>query len=305
VSAGAAPAGGAVGVGEFTGENTAGGTIVRSCRERVGRRPGDRGPPRRRGVALEGHAKSLEELREKKLELLSRSPGPVQASELDRLLDKIEKLTRDVDERRPVSILLLEEGTGEVVPRISRGGRLDARPPVDRAQSGRGPRRPSCRTHRGRRAVQGKSILIQSVRSAMCTPSSERTRSVGILRGNLTRRTPSRTTDLKFLIARLARPRGDRELAALGADAARSTGGSKLPALASRPTSRKVIAQQQDAGRLPMKSDRRDFFSDIRASSPMSETMSPDNIATLLHGVLHRDGGGRVRHGGHARQVHG
>jgi len=44
-----------------------------------------------------------------------------------------------------------------------------------------------------------------------------------------------------------------------------------------------VIAQQQDAGRLP--SEKRPvvlFFSDIRGFTPMSETMSPDAIATLL-----------------------
>src|SRR5207237_2960380 len=49
------------------------------------------------------------------------------------------------------------------------------------------------------------------------------------------------------------------------------------------PNIAQVIAQQQDAGRLP--SEKRPvviFFSDIRGFTPMSETMSPDNIATLL-----------------------
>src|SRR3989475_7753165 len=49
------------------------------------------------------------------------------------------------------------------------------------------------------------------------------------------------------------------------------------------PNIAQVIAQQQDAGRLP--SEKRPvvlFFSDIRGFTPMSETMSPDAIATLL-----------------------
>src|SRR5204863_9292811 len=49
------------------------------------------------------------------------------------------------------------------------------------------------------------------------------------------------------------------------------------------PNIAQVIAQQQDAGRLP--SEKRPvviFFSDIRGFTPMSETMSPDNIASLL-----------------------
>jgi adenylate cyclase len=49
------------------------------------------------------------------------------------------------------------------------------------------------------------------------------------------------------------------------------------------PNIAQVIAQQQDAGRLP--SEKRPvvvFFSDIRGFTPMSETMSPDEIARLL-----------------------
>src|SRR3989449_240617 len=49
------------------------------------------------------------------------------------------------------------------------------------------------------------------------------------------------------------------------------------------PNIAQVIAQQQDAGRLP--SEKRPvviFFSDIRGFTPMSEMMSPEGIATLL-----------------------
>src|SRR5204863_8544691 len=49
------------------------------------------------------------------------------------------------------------------------------------------------------------------------------------------------------------------------------------------PNIAQVIAQQQHAGRLP--SEKRPvviFFSDISGFQPMSVTMSPDDIATLL-----------------------
>src|SRR5205807_6752260 len=48
------------------------------------------------------------------------------------------------------------------------------------------------------------------------------------------------------------------------------------------PNIAQVIAQQQDAGRLP--SEKRPvgiFFSDIRGFTPMSVTMSPDGLDTL------------------------
>jgi len=73
-------------------------------------------------VALKVAAKSLEELREKKLELLLEiSKELSKQQDLDLLLDKVVEFTFQVMNVDRVSILLLEAATGELVPRISRG----------------------------------------------------------------------------------------------------------------------------------------------------------------------------------------
>src|SRR5256886_9511387 len=64
---------------------------------------------------------------------------------------------------------------------------------------------------------------------------------------------------------------------------ARFSLGSRPASCYYSPNIAQVSAQQQDAGRLP--SEKRAvviFFSDIRGFTPMSETMSPEGIATLL-----------------------
>jgi len=138
---------------------------------------------------------------------------------------------------------------------------------------------------------KGKSILIQSVRSAMCTPLMGTVQTVlGILYvDNLTATHSFSDDDLKFLIAfgSLAAVAIEK-LAALRADAARGVGALELPALLLANIAQ-VIAQQQDAGRLP--SEKRPvvlFFSDIRGFTPMSETMSPDAIAKLSRSISPR-----------------
>src|SRR5207244_11809522 len=70
---------------------------------------------------LKVSAQALEELREKKLELLLEiSKELSKQQELDRLLDKVVEFTFQVMNVDRVSILLLEETSGELVPRISR-----------------------------------------------------------------------------------------------------------------------------------------------------------------------------------------
>src|SRR2546425_242369 len=188
------------------------------------------------------------------------------------------------------TILLLEEGSGELVPRISKGRT---------AQAGAAKHVPQSIA---RKAVEervailsdnaaaderfkGKSILIQSVRSAMCTPLMGTDQQVlGILYvDNLTATHSFADEDLEFLIA-------FGSLAAVGIENSRRSERLRREALVLSnfqryfsPNIAQVIAQQQDAGRLP--SEKRPvviFFSDIRGFTPMSETMSPDNIATLL-----------------------
>ncbi len=236
-------------------------------------------------------AKSLEELREKKLELLLEiSKELSKQQELDRLLDKIVEFTFQVMNVDRVSILLLEEATNELVPRISRGRTAQS------SASKHVPRSIARRVVEDRVAIlsdntaaderfKGKSILIQSVRSAMCTPLMGTDQKVlGILYvDNLTATHSFSDDDLKFLIA-------FGSLAAVAIENSQRSERLRREALVLSnfqryfsPNIAQVIAQQQDAGRLP--SEKRPvviFFSDIRGFTPMSETMSPDDIATLL-----------------------
>src|SRR2546428_3242187 len=123
---------------EFTGAKPAGGTIVRQLPVSVsGGVPAIVTATPSGASHLKVSAKSLEELREKKLELLLEiSKDLSKQQELDRLLDKIEKLTRDVMNVDPVSILLLEDGAGELGPRISKGGSASTRVPQSIARKG-------------------------------------------------------------------------------------------------------------------------------------------------------------------------
>src|SRR5213594_2968805 len=273
---------------EFTGAKPAGGTIVRQLPVSVsGGVPAIVTAAPSGASHLKVSAKSLEELREKKLELLLEiSKDLSKQQELDRLLDKIEKLTRDVMNVDRVSILLLEEGTGELVPRISKGGAASTRVPQSIARKVVEDRVAilSDNTAADER-FKGKSILIQNVRSAMCTPLIGTDQKVlGILYvDNLTATHSFSDDDLKFLIA-------FGSLAAVAIENSQRSEQMRREALVLSnfqryfsPNIAQVIAQQQDAGRLT--SEKRPvviFFSDIRGFTPMSETMSPDNIATLL-----------------------
>src|SRR5436309_1315438 len=276
------------GSAEFTGAKPAGGTIVRQLPVSVsGGVPAIVTAAPSGASHLKVTAKSLEELREKKLELLLEISKDLSTQqELDRLLDKIEKLTRDVMNVDRVSILLLEEGTGELVPRISKGGAASTRVPSSIARKVVEDRVAilSDNTAADER-FKGKSILIQSVRSAMCTPLMGTDQKVlGILYvDNLTATHSFSDDDLKFLIA-------FGSLAAVAIENSQRSEQMRREALVLSnfqryfsPNIAQVIAQQQDAGRLP--SEKRPvvlFFSDIRGFTPMSETMSPDAIATLL-----------------------
>jgi len=236
-------------------------------------------------------ARSLEELREKKLELLLEiSKELSKQQELDRLLDKVVEFTFQVMNVDRVSILLLEEPSGELVPRISKGRTAQS------SASKHVPQSIARRVVDDRVAIlsdntaaderfKGKSILIQSVRSAMCTPLIGTDQKVlGILYvDNLTATHSFSDDDLKFLIA-------FGSLAAVAIENSQRSERLRREALVLSnfqryfsPNIAQVIAQQQDAGRLP--SEKRPvvlFFSDIRGFTPMSETMSPDAIATLL-----------------------
>jgi len=240
---------------------------------------------------LKVQGQSQEERREKKLSLLLEvSKELSKQQELDRLLDKVVDFTFQIMNVDRVSILLLDGKSDELIPRISKSRTGDASAARHVPQS------------IARKAVEervailsdnaaaderfkGKSILIQSVRSAMCTPLMGSDQKVlGILYvDNLTATHSFADEDLEFLIA-------FGGLTAVAIENSQLSERIRREALVRSnferyfsPNIAQVIAQQQDAGRLP--SEKRPvvvFFSDIRGFTPMSETMSPDEIAKLL-----------------------
>ena len=240
---------------------------------------------------LKVKAQTQEERREKKLSLLLEvSKELSKQQELDRLLDKVVDFTFQIMNVDRVSIPLLDGKSNELVPRISKSRTGDASAAKHVPQS------------IARKAVEervailsdnaaaderfkGKSILIQSVRSAMCTPLMGSDQKVlGILYvDNLTATHSFADEDLEFLIA-------FGGLTAVAIENSQLSDRIRREALVRSnferyfsPNIAQVIAQQQDAGRLP--SEKRPvvvFFSDIRGFTPMSETMSPDEIAKLL-----------------------
>jgi len=276
---------------EFTGAKAAGGTIVRQLPVSVsGGVPAIVTAAPSGASHLKVTAKSLEELREKKLELLLEiSKELSKQQQLDRLLDKVVEFTFQVMNVDRVSILLLEE-SGELVPRISKGRTAQS------SASKHVPQSIARRVVDDRVAIlsdntaaderfKGKSILIQSVRSAMCTPLMGTDQKVlGILYvDNLTATHSFSDDDLKFLIA-------FGSLAAVALENSQRSERLRREALVLSnfqryfsPNIAQVIAQQQDAGRLP--SEKRPvviFFSDIRGFTPLSESLGPDEIARLL-----------------------
>ncbi|MGE5802827.1 MAG: adenylate/guanylate cyclase domain-containing protein [Gemmatimonadota bacterium] len=240
---------------------------------------------------LKVKADNQEERRAKKLSLLLEvSKELSKQQELDRLLDKVVDFTFQIMNVDRVSILLLDGISNELIPRISKSRTGDASAAKHVPQS------------IARKAVEervailsdnaaaderfkGKSILIQSVRSAMCTPlMGSDSKVLGILYvDNLTATHSFADEDLEFIIA-------FGGLTAVAIENSQLSERIRSEALVRSnferyfsPNIAQVIAQQREAGRLP--SEKRPvvvFFSDIRGFTPMSEMMSPDEIARLL-----------------------
>jgi adenylate cyclase len=246
-------------------------------------------PPGASHVKVSGQSQA--ERQEKKYSLLIEIGKELsKEQELDRLLDKVVNVTFDVMAVDRVSILLHDERTGELVPRVSRSRMGDA------SAARHVPQSIARKVVQDRVAIlsdntaaddrfKGKSILIQSVRSAMCTPlmGSEQ-KVLGIMYvDNQTAIHSFSDEDLDFLIA----------FAGLTAVAIEnSQRGEKLQrdalVLANfqryfAPSLIEQITQQE--GAIALGGTKRPvviFFSDIRGFTTMSETMSPDAIATLL-----------------------
>ncbi len=236
-------------------------------------------------------AQSAEERREKKLSLLLEiSKELSKQQELDRLLDKVVDFTFQIMNVDRVSILLLEGASNELVPRVSKsrtsGSGAAKHVPQSIARKAVEERVAILSDNAAAdERFKGKSILIQSVRSAMCTPLMGTDQKVlGILYvDNLTATHSFADEDLEFLIA-------FGSLAAVGIENSRRSEQLRREALVLSnfqryfaPNLAAQIAQQEGAVQLGgQKRPVVIFFSDIRGFTPMSELMGPDAIATLL-----------------------
>jgi adenylate cyclase len=209
--------------------------------------------------------------------------------DLDRLLGRVVSTTFEVMNVDRVSVLLAAD-KGELIPRVSKSRLGDS-------TSQHVPRSIARKAVEERVAILtdnaaaddrfkgGQSILLQSVRSAMCIPlmaSSEQV--LGILYvDNLTATNSFVDEDLQFLIAfgglAAMAIRNSRYAEQIQREAMVRSNFERYFA----PNVAAEIAQQQ--GNVKLGGDKRPvtiLFSDIRGFTSMSETMSPDGIANLL-----------------------
>ncbi|HEU5465906.1 MAG TPA: adenylate/guanylate cyclase domain-containing protein [Gemmatimonadales bacterium] len=276
---------------ETKGSGVPGGTIVRALpMSPSGNVPAIKeiGPS---GGHLKVDAKDLYERQSQKLKLLlDISQELSKQQDLDRVLEKVVDLTFQVMSVDRVSILLLDTKTNELVPRISRSRAGDAQAAKMVPQS------IARKVVDDRVAIlsdntaaddrfKGKSIVIQSVRSAMCTPLLSNDQKVlGILYvDNQTAIHSFQDEDLDFLMAFGGLTAFSIERSQL-ADRLRRE--AMVLSNFQRYFAPNVAAQiVQQEGSVQLGGDKRPvviFFSDIRGFTPMSETMSPDDVAHLL-----------------------
>ncbi|MGH7516298.1 MAG: adenylate/guanylate cyclase domain-containing protein [Gemmatimonadales bacterium] len=248
----------------------AGGTIVRQVRVRNAETPSD----------AAAHKLNL------LLGVAQKLSGEL---DIDRLLDTVVSVTFEVMQVDRISILLLNESTGELVPRISRTR-------VGDAEFQHVPRSIVQKVMDERLAVltqnaatdtrfKGKSILQQSVRSAMCSPlMAEGDEVLGVLYvDNLAIANSFGDEDLQFLVA----------FSGLAAVAIRTSRYAErlrreenVRANFERyfaPNVAAEIARHQQA--ILLGGERRPMtvlFADIRNFTAMAERMEPDAIAALL-----------------------
>ena len=234
---------------------------------------------------------TAEERQARKLSLLlDISKELSKQQEVDKLLEKVVDITFQVMAVDRVSILMVEGGTAELVPRISKNrlGDVGGQRHVPQSIARRAvPERLAILTDNAAadERFKGKSILMQSVRSAMCTPlMGSEGKVLGIIYvDNLTATNSFNDEDLEFLIAFSG-------IAAVAIENGQLTDRVRREAVVLSnfqryfaPNLVKQIAEQQEAVKLG--GDKKPvviFFSDIRGFTSMSEKMSPDDIAKLL-----------------------
>ena len=234
------------------------------------------------GSAEERQAKKLSML----LEVAQKLTGEL---ELDRLLRAVVDMTFQVMEVDRVTILLRHETTGELVPTLSKSRLGDTQvQPVPRSIVDKVvEERVAVVSHNtpADARFKGRSIVTQSVRSAMCSPLLDsRDQILGLLYvDNLSTPGSFSDEDLQFLVAFSG-------LAALGIKNSRFAEQIHRESLVRSnferyfaPNVAADIARQDGAIRLG--GERRPItvlFSDIRGFTAMAESMGPDAVAQLL-----------------------
>jgi adenylate cyclase len=231
-------------------------------------------------LKLEGE--SVDERQAEKLALLlDISKELSKQQDVDRLLEKVVDVTFEVMQVDRVSILMLEgaehdrlgDGGGARVPQSIARRAVDERLAILTDNAAADDR------------FKGKSIVMQSVRSAMCTPlMGSEGRVLGIIYvDNMTATNSFGDEDLEFLIAFSG-------IAAVAIENSQLIERIQREAVVLSNFQRYFAPDlaEQIAGELEqvqLGGTKRPvvvFFSDIRGFTSMSENMTPDEIATLL-----------------------
>jgi adenylate cyclase len=234
-------------------------------------------------------AATLEDKSEQKLAtLLEVSKGLGKSVDIDALLEKIVRYAYQILEVDRVAILLCEDGQ-ELVPKIARDKRGSEQPravPQSIARKVVEDKVAILSDNAGEDArFGGQSILMQQIRSAICCPLvGSEDRVLGVLYvDNVTTTHRFSEHDLEYLIAFAG-------IAAAGIENQQFLQRIQKEMLARENLTRyfapqvaERIAGSREAARLG--GDKRPvavLFSDIRGFTALSETMNPDDMASLL-----------------------
>jgi adenylate cyclase len=244
--------------------------------------------------ALKAEGESPDERRARAMGLLlDISKELSRHQDVDKLLQRVVDITFQVMDVDRVSILMVEPTSKELIPRVSHtrlgdlaGGGGSRHVPRSIAQRAVDERLAILTDNAATdERFKGKSIMMQSVRSAMCAPLMGRGGSVlGIIYvDNLTATNSFSDEDLDFLIAFSG-------IAAIAIENSALTDRLRREAVVLSnfqryfaPNLAQQIASQE--GEVQLGGAKRPvvvFFSDIRGFTSMSEDMVPDEIARLL-----------------------
>ncbi|MDE3054277.1 MAG: FHA domain-containing protein [Gemmatimonadota bacterium] len=226
--------------------------------------------------------------REKLTTLLEVSKGLGRAVDTDAILDKIVQYAYQILDVDRVAILLLDE-QGELVPKISRDKRGADAPrmvPQSIARAAVADKVAILSDNAGEDTrFGGQSVVLQQVRSAICTPligSEDRVLGV-IYVDNVSTTHRFTDDDLDFVVAFAG-------IAAVAIENSQFAERIRRETLARSNFERYFTPQlaqriATSAGASRLGGDKRKvavLFSDIRGFTPLSETMNPDAMARLL-----------------------